>query len=147
MKVILLQDVKNLGKKWDIKEVSDGYARNFLLPEKLVEMATNSVLKKVDKLKEKEVHLQKEGLEKTQELASVLQGKEIVISAKEKEGKLFGSISAKDIVKVLKKDNILLPTSAIELESPIKEIGEYEIKIKLDHGIETQVSLVIEGTK
>lgn len=147
MKVILLQDVKNLGKKWDIKEVSDGYARNFLLPKKLVEMAADSVLKKVDKLKEKEAHLQKEGLEKTQELASVLQGKEIVISAKEKEGKLFGSISAKDIVKVLKKDNILLPVSAIELESPIKEIGEYEIKIKLDHGIETQVSLVIEGTK
>lgn len=147
MKVILLQNVKNLGKKWDIKEVSDGYARNFLLPKKLVEMAADSVLKKVDKLKEKEAHLQKEGLKKTQELASVLQGKEIVISAKEKEGKLFGSISAKDIVKVLKKDNIILPASAIDLESPIKETGEYEIKIRLDHGIETQMSIVIEGTK
>lgn len=147
MKVILLQDIKNLGKKWDIKEVSDGYARNFLLPKKLVEMAADSALQKVDKLKEKEANLQKEGLEKTQELASALQGKEIVISAKEKEGKLFGSISAKDIIKILKKDNIILPASAIEIESPIKEIGEYEIKIKLDHGIEAQVSIVVEGTE
>lgn len=142
-----MQDIKNLGRKWDTKEVSDGYARNFLLPKKLAEIATGSALKEVERLKEKEAQAQKEGLGKTQELAGILQGKEVVISAKEKEGKLFGSISAKDIVKALKKDNIILPPSAVELESPIKEIGEYEVKIKLDHGIETQMSVVIEGAK
>lgn len=147
MKVILLQDVKNLGKKWDIKEVSGGYARNFLLPKKLVEIADDSALKKIEKLKEKEVQSQKEGLEKTQEIATALQGREVVISVKEKEGKLFGSISAKDIVKALKKDNVILPPSAIELESPIKEVGEYEVRIKLDHGIEVQLSVLVEGTK
>ena len=142
-----MQDIKNLGRKWDIKEVSDGYARNFLIPKKLLELATDSALKKVEKLKEKETWAQKEGLEKTQKLASVLRVKEVVISAKEKEGKLFGSISTKDIIKALKKDNIILPPSAVELKSPIKETGEYEIRIKLDHGIETQVSVVIEGVK
>lgn len=147
MKVILLQDIKNLGRKWDTKEVSDGYARNFLLPKKLAEIATGSALKEVERLKEKEAQAQKEGLGKTQELAGILQGKEVVISAKEKEGKLFGSISAKDIVKALKKDNIILSPSAVELKSPIKEIGEYEVKIKLDHGIETQMSVVIEEAK
>jgi len=147
VKVILLQDVKNLGKKWDIKEVSGGYARNFLLPKKLVEIADDSALKKIEKLKEKEVQSQKEGLEKTQEIATALQGREVVISVKEKEGKLFGSISAKDIVKALKKDNVILPPSAIELESPIKEVGEYEVRIKLDHGIEVQLSVLVEGTK
>lgn len=142
-----MQDIKNLGRKWDTKEVSDGYARNFLLPKKLAEIATGSALKEVERLKEKEAQAQKEGLGKTQELAGILQGKEVVISAKEKEGKLFGSISAKDIVKALKKDNIILSPSAVELKSPIKEIGEYEVKIKLDHGIETQMSVVIEEAK
>lgn len=127
--------------------MSDGYARNFLLPKKLAEIATGSALKEVERLKEKEAQAQKEGLGKTQELAGILQGKEVVISAKEKEGKLFGSISAKDIVKALKKDNIILSPSAVELKSPIKEIGEYEVKIKLDHGIETQMSVVIEEAK
>lgn len=141
----MLQDAKNLGKKWDIKEVSNGYARNFLLPKKLVEIATDTTQKKIEKLKEREALAQKDDLKKTQESADALRGKEVLISAKEKDGKLFGSISAKDIAKALKKNNIIFPVTAIILESPIKEIGEYEIKIKLDHGIETQIKIVIEG--
>ncbi|HEX7586205.1 MAG TPA: 50S ribosomal protein L9 [Patescibacteria group bacterium] len=144
MKVILLQDVKNLGRKWDVKEVSDGYARNFLLPKKLTEIATKTELQKIEKLKEKEAIEEKKDLEKIQALADQLQGKAIVIKAKNKDGKLFGSITTKDIVKELKKENIVISAKALTLEMPIKEIGEFEIRVNLEHGIETQLSVIIE---
>lgn len=144
MKVILLQDVKNLGRKWDVKEVSDGYARNFLLPKKLTGIATKTELQKIEKLKEKEAIEEKKDLEKIQALADQLQGKAIVIKAKNKDGKLFGSITTKDIVKELKKENIVISAKALTLEMPIKEIGEFEIRVNLEHGIETQLSVIIE---
>jgi len=147
MKVILLQDIKNFGRRWDLKNVSDGYARNFLLPKKMVEIADAEALKKIEELKKKEADKQKENLEKIQELADLLQKKQIVISAKEKEGKLFGSITAKEIVKQLKKENIKISVNAVEIKDTIREVGEYEIKIKLDHGIETQLNLIVEGEK
>ena len=145
MKVILLQDIDNIGKKWDIKDVSDGYARNFLLPRRLVEVAENKTLKKVEEFRKKETEKQKKGLEKTQELATQLAKMEITIKSKEKEGKLFGSITAKEIIKALKKENIVLPAQSIKLENQIKEIGEYEIKIKLEHEIETELNVIVEG--
>lgn len=144
MKVILLQNIKNLGRKWDVKEVSDGYARNFLLPKKLTEIATKTELQKIEKLKEKEAIEEKKDLEKIQALADQLQGKAIVIKAKNKDGKLFGSITTKDIVKELKKENIVISAKALTLEMPIKEIGEFEIRVNLEHGIETQLSVIIE---
>jgi large subunit ribosomal protein L9 len=143
--VILLQDISNIGKKWDIKDVSDGYARNFLLPRKLVEIAESKALEKVKKFKKTESEKQKENLEKTQELATQLAKMELIMKSKEKGGKLFGSINAKEILKALKKENVVLPAGSIQLENQIKEIGEYEVKIKLDHEIETELSIVVES--
>jgi large subunit ribosomal protein L9 len=145
MKIILLQDVKNLGKNGDIKEVSEGYARNFLFVKKLAEIATNSGLKKVDVIKKKQVEKEQLDLEKTQELAARLEGSAIMILVKEKNGKLFGSIHAKDIVKELKKENIIIPTKAIILKNPIKEVGDYEVKIELEHNIEAIISVSVES--
>lgn len=147
MKVILIQDIKNLGRKWEVKNVSGGYARNFLLPKKIVEVASPAALEKVEELKKKEAEKQKDNLKEIQELAELLQKKQIVILAKEKEGKLFGSITAKEIAKQLKKENIKISGNAIEIMEPIKEAGEYEIKIKLNHGIETQLNVIVEGEK
>lgn len=144
VKIILFQDVKKIGRKWDVKEVSDGYARNFLLPKKLAEIATAAGLQKIEKIKEKEAGEEKKNLEKIQALAGQLQGKAIVIRAKNKDGKLFGSITAKDIVKELKKENIVISAKALTLETPIKEIGEFEIRVSLEHGIETQLSVIVE---
>jgi len=145
MKVILLQDIKGLGKAGDVKEVAEGYARNFLFGKKLAEIATNSGMKKVEVIKKKQAEKDQMDLEKTQELASQLEGKAITINAKEKDGKLFGSVQIKDLIKELKKENIIIPESAVILDCPIKEVGEYEVKIELDHGIETSVMVLVES--
>jgi len=145
MKVILLQDIKNIGKKWEVKEVSNGFAINFLLPKKMVAMATDSALKKSEKEKTNIVEKEKDDLEKNQLLAENLQGKELLIKAKEKEGKLFGSISAKNIAKELARENFQIKEESIILSEPIKEIGEYDIRIELGHGLESFLKLVIES--
>jgi len=145
MKVILLQNVKNIGKMGDVKEVSDGYARNFLLPKKLAEIATESGIKNVEILKSKMARIEQADLEKNQQLAESLQGREILIQAKEKDGKLFGSVNAKTIAKELKKENLDIDEKSIILAEPIKEVGEYDVKIELSHGIEALVKVVIEA--
>lgn len=147
MKVVFIQDIKNIGKKGDIKEVSDGYARNFLLPRKLAALATVSVVKQALNAKSKQLEAEKIDQEKTKELAKVISGKKIIIKAREKKGKLFGSITAKNIIRELKKGKIEISEKSIVLKSPIKEIGEYEIKIKLDYRVETSLVLVVEKEK
>lgn len=145
MKVILIQDIKNLGKTGDIKEVTDGYARNFLLPKKLAEIATPEATKKVEKIKEVQIEREKEDLEKNQKLATELEGREILIRAKEKNGKLFGSVGAKEIAKELAKIGFEIGEKMIEIKEPIKELGEKDVTVKLEHNIEACIKLVIQG--
>jgi len=145
MKIILLQDVKGLGKKGAIKEVAEGYARNFLFVKKLAEIATGSGLKKAEAIQKKQMEKDQSDLEKTQELADRLEGKAITLIVKAKDGKLFGSVGTKDIAKELKKENIIVPEKSIALESPIRELGEYEVKIELDHKIEAMIMVLIEN--
>jgi large subunit ribosomal protein L9 len=147
MRIVLLKDIKNIGQAGDIKEVSDGYARNFLLPQKLAMPATESVVKQALDAKSKQLETEKAQQEKMKELAKIIAGKRIVIKAKEKKGKLFGSINAKNIAQELKKEKIEISEKSIVIESPIKELGEYEIKIRLDHGIEASLLLAIEKEK
>ncbi len=145
MKVILLQDVKGLGKKGDLKEVAEGYARNMLFSRKLAEIATDSSVRKITAIKSKQVEKEQLDLEKTQDLASSLEGMSVTILMKEKNGKLFGSVQAKDIVSALKKEGILITEKTIMLEDHIKELGEYEVAVHLDHAIETSVMVIVEG--
>jgi large subunit ribosomal protein L9 len=145
MKVILLQNVDGIGKQGDVKEISDGYARNFLLPKKMAEMATGASMKKAEALKNKLAESQQADLEKIQKMAEQLQGREIVIQTKEKDGKLFGSINAKAIAKELLKENLKIDDKLITLPEPIKEIGEYDVKIGLDHGIEAIIRVIVES--
>lgn len=147
MKIVLLEDIKNIGAKGDIEEVSDGYARNFLLPKKLAAPATESAMKLALAAKSKQIEAEKSEQEKIKELAKIIAGKKIVIKAKEKKGKLFGSITAKNIAQELKKEKLEIPEKSIILESPLKETGEYEIKIRLEQGIETSLMLTIEKEK
>jgi large subunit ribosomal protein L9 len=145
MKIILLKDIKNLGKKGDTKEVADGFARNFLFPQKLAQLATDDALQKSQIQKTKETLLQEEILQKIQATADSLTGSEIVIKAKAKKGKLFGAINQKKIAKELEKIDIQIAEEAILLKETLKKIGEYDIKVELGHGIETSFSLKIEG--
>ena len=145
MKVILLENVDNLGKAGDIKEVTGGYARNFLLPKKFAEVATPDAVKRIQIQSEKRIQQEKENLEKNQKLAEELDGREVIIKSKEKDGKLFGSVTAKDIVKALKEQKMEIEEKSIELTDPIKEIGEKEVIVRLGHGIEAKITVIIEG--
>lgn len=145
MKVILSQNVKNIGKIGDVKEVSDGYARNFLLPKKLAEAATETGIKNVENLKNKMAEAEQADLEKNQQLAESLQDREILIQVKEKDGKLFGSVNAKMIAKELKKEVLDIDEKSVILAEPIKKVGEYDVKIELGHGIETFVKVIVEA--
>ena len=144
MKIILTKDVKTLGKKGDIKEVADGYARNFLFPQKLAQAATEAAMKNVEVLKTKEKLEEQAHLEKLRKAADNLEGKEIILKAKEKGGKLFGSIAPKDIAKALKKEGFDILEKNIIIKEAIKKIGEHEVEVELTPGVKAKIKLVIQ---
>ena len=144
MKVILLQDVEGLGKKYEIKEVKNGHARNFLFPKKIARAATKQALKWLGDQKlviEKEAE---EDLKKVQALASGLDGLELNIVVKVgDEGQLFESINSQKIVEKLKEMGFEVKKSQVKLENPIKETGEFPINIKLDHNLEAEIKVIL----
>jgi large subunit ribosomal protein L9 len=147
MKVILFKDVKNIGKRGDIKNVANGFARNFLFPQKIAELATDTAVQKNQLELKKNIQSQEEALKKIQELAESLAGSEIVIQAKDKKGKLFGAVSKEKILKELEKRGVFVEEKALMLNEAIKEVGDYEIKVELGHGLEVAFNLKIEGEK
>jgi large subunit ribosomal protein L9 len=145
MKIILLKDVENLGREGEIKDVADGYARNFLIAQNMATVATDISIAKSE---EKKLQIEKKAkteLEEAQKLAEQLEGRELYIKVKEKEGKLFGSVNEKTVAKVLKEEGINIPPSNINLAEPIKDMGEYEAQINLDHGLEANIRLILVG--
>lgn len=133
MKVILLEDVKSLGKKGEIVNVSDGYARNFVLPKKL---GVEANAKNMNDLKLQKANADKvaqEQLEAAQELAKVLETKEVVLKMKSGEGgRSFGSVSSKEIAQAAKDQcGLELDKKKIQLPEPIKALGVYEVGVKL----------------
>jgi len=148
MKVILLQDVEGLGKKYDLKEVKNGYARNFLLPEKLVRAATRQALKWLAGEKEIIEKQAEEDLKKAQASASGLDGLELNIVVKVgDEGQLFESVNSQKIVEKLKEIGFEVKKSQIKLENPIKDLGEFPVSISLDHNLEAEVKVIITAEK
>ncbi|RKI67975.1 50S ribosomal protein L9 [bacterium 1xD42-67] len=148
MKVILQQDVRGQGKKGQLVEVSDGYARNFLLPRKLAVAATAENMNTM-KLQEKAKKAQ-EAAERAEAEAIVkkLEGIMVKIPAKAGEGgRLFGAVTAKEISESLSAQHGLdIPKARLVLEDPIKSCGSYQIRAKLGHEISGTVNvLVVEG--
>ena len=147
MKVILLKDVPKVGKRGDVKEVNDGYARNFLIARGVAEAATPSALARLEnqkKAKEKEKELEKEKITKALE---ALKGEQFIIEAKATpEGHLFAGITAEKIADLLtKKMTVSFPVEAIELEKPIKATGEHEITVHLGE-TKSRLKLEVRGT-
>lgn len=144
IKVILLQDIENLGKKYEIKEVKAGYAKNFLIPRNLVKLATKKNMKWLEKKLEKEAKKAEEELKKVQELASKIDGLELVFSVKVGEkGELFERIGILKILEKLKEQGFSLKKNQILLEKPITELGEFPVKIKFDHNLEAEIKVII----
>lgn len=143
MKVILLQDVENLGKEGEIKEVADGFARNFLIPKNMAGPATEMAIQNAQAKKDKESEKAKTELEETQKLAEQLEGRELYIKVKEKEGALFGSVNEKTIAKTLKDEGLNIKPENVKLADPIKEMGEYDVQIILEHGLEANMRIIL----
>lgn len=148
MKVILLEDIESLGKKYEIKEVKDGYARNFLLPEKKVKAATKEALKWLQAQKEVIEKEAEEDLKKAQTTASEIDGLEVSIVVKVgDEGQLFESVNSQKISERLKEMGFEVKKSQIKLENPIKEIGEFPVSVNLDHNLESEIKVIITAEK
>lgn len=144
MKVILLQDVENLGIKNDIKDVADGFARNFLFPKDLAKPATEAAIKQSEQEKEFMAKKAEEDLAATELVASQLDGQEIEILAKtEESGKLYGSITAAKIAKALKDKGFDIKSKQVKLAEPIKETGESEVIIEFSHGLEAKIKIIV----
>ncbi len=144
MKVILLQDVENLGIKNDIKDVADGFARNFLFPKNLAKPATEAAIKQSEQEKELMAKKAEEDLAATELVVSQLDGQEIEILAKtEENGKLYGSITAAKIAKALKDKGFDIKLKQVKLAEPIKEAGEKEVIIEFSHGLEAKIKIIV----
>ena len=133
MKVILLQDVKSVGKKGDIIDANDGYARNFLIPKKMGVPANAENMNTLKLQKSNEAKVAQEQLEEAQRFAKELETKEVVLAIKAGEGgKTFGSVSSKEIANAYKEQcGITIDKKKIQLSESIKNFGVYEVKIKL----------------
>lgn len=145
MKIILLKDVENLGREGEIKDVADGFARNFLIPQNMAEIATNVTIAKSEEKKLQFEKKAKTELEEAQKLAEQLEGRELYIKVKEKEGKLFGSVNEKTVAKILKDEGITIPSINIKIAEPIKDMGEYDAQVNLEHGLEASIKLILVG--
>lgn len=144
MKVILLQDVKKMGKKGDVIEASDGYARNYLFPRKLAEEATANALHVVNAKKENERKKKLAELEAAQKLVAELKGKEVTINAKAGDnGRLFGAITNKDVAEVINSQfNLSIDKKKIVVNT-IKVAGTYEVEVKLYPEVSTKMKVNI----
>lgn len=146
MKVILRKDAEKLGKKGDVKEVTDGFARNFLFPKDLAEPASESALKRLAQEKEEQVKKAEADLTITEQFVGNLDGQEVEISAKtDEDGKLYGSITSAKIAKVLKDKGFEVKPKQIKLAEPIKETGEFDVALEFPHGLEASIKLIVSG--
>jgi large subunit ribosomal protein L9 len=146
MKVVLLEDVLGKGKAGEIREVSKGYAKNFLLPRGLALIATPTVMKQVESRLEKEKLEESIDRERMMELAQQIEGKEIRFKARMGAGeRLFGSITAADVAQELSGTiGSVVDKKKIDIEKPFRQAGSYELAVKLASDIRPKITVVIE---
>jgi len=145
MKVIFLEDVPRVAQAGEMKEVADGYARNFLLPKKLAVLADARTSHVVEAQLKRKARLQAETEAEMKELAKQLEGREIVLKGRAgAEDRLYGSITNADIVEELRKSaGVAVDKRKIELDNPIREVGSYEIAIRLTKDIIPKIKLTV----
>lgn len=140
MKIILLKDVDKLGKEGSVLEVKEGYARNFLMPQKLAIKATKDSFREIEEIKKRKGKIE----EKTKKEASDIKAKiealsvTIIQEAKDTE-EIYGSVGEPQILKALKDESIILEKGKIEILEPIKKLGVYNLKVKLHPAVEANL--------
>ena len=146
MKIILLQDVPNVGRHNEIKEVREGYARNFLLPQKLAALATDDAVKRIAREKAQKEEYTRTVEEKYRKMADRLKNSALRFTLKMGEkGTAFGSVSGQDIVAELKKQGIEIEKSWIARDEHIKTTGEHIVPIQFPGGIKGETKVMVEG--
>jgi len=149
MKVILLQDIKGLARKFDVKEIKDGYARNFLIPKGLVKIATEQTVKELETQKFAWSKEKQEIKNKLETLAKDLAGQEFKFALKTgKKGEVFGSVSKDDIKTRIYADidadlRGYLEDIEVNLERPIKKLGEHQVEINLGKGVKVNIKVSV----
>ena len=149
MKVIFLKDVKGKGKKGEVKNVSDGYAHNFLLKQELAVEATPANMKKLEAQKNKMNQLAAEELQQAKELKEQIEKITVEIEAKAGEGgRLFGSITTKQIAEALQKSNgIKIDKRKMELPEGIRALGYTKVPVKLHHEVQATLNVHVKEAK
>ncbi len=146
MKVLLIKDVKNLGKAGEIKEVKDGYGRNFLIAKGFAKLATPDVIAAFKKEQEERAKKEAKEIEEIKKLKEKIESLTLTIKHKAgANGSLFGAITNKEVAEALKKENIDIDKKHIDIHPPIKQTGDFEIDIKLGHGIHAKLNLIVEA--
>jgi large subunit ribosomal protein L9 len=132
MKVILMTDVPALGHRGETRDVANGYARNFLLPRKLAVEATPANLKNVEHLKRQRAKEEDRALEAAKATAARIEVLTLSVTARASEdGRLYGSVSAQDVLEFLEKNQVPVEKRRIQLDDPIKAVGDYQVPIRL----------------
>jgi large subunit ribosomal protein L9 len=146
MKVVFLQDVASRAKAGDVKNVADGYARNYLFPKKLAVLATPAELKRAEALRDAAARRRERTEQEAEALAEEL--KELTVTFKVRAGakeKIYGSVTSADIAKEIQKaSGHEIDKHTIELESPIRELGSHQVTLKLTGNVSTVISVVVE---
>jgi len=147
MDIILIQDVKSLGKKGEIVKVSDGYARNFILPKKLGLEANAKNLNDLKLQKAAQAKLEKEQLEAAQELGKKIDGSNVTIRIKTGEnGRVFGSVSVKEIAEAMQEQlGLTIDKKKISLANPIRNEGTFTASVKLHPQVTSELTVKVEG--
>jgi len=144
MEVILREDIDKLGNRGEVVRVAAGYARNFLLPKRLAVEATESNRKIVEQ--ERQAHLRKEAKLKgeAEDLSKLMTGITVTIAQKAGENdQLFGSVGAKDIADALAAKNYTIDRRKVQLEDPIKQLGEYKVPVRLHKDVTAEITVVV----
>jgi large subunit ribosomal protein L9 len=147
MKIILMEDVASLGRRGDVREVANGYARNFLLPRALAVPATPANVQNLEHLKRQRARTETRARDEAQATAARIAGLTLTVATRASEdGRLYGSVSAQDVVEFLERHAIPVEKRRVFLEEPIKTLGDYRVPVRL-HGevtAELAVSVVRE---
>lgn len=146
MKVILLQDVKGQGKKGEVVDVNEGYARNFLVKKGFAEIATASKLNDLTQKKSAADFHKAEEIKATKEMAKEINGKLFTVKIKAgANGKVFGSVTSQNVSDALQLAGYAVDKKKIVLSSPIKNLGEYKVDLKLLEGISAKIRISVEA--
>ena len=149
MKVILTKDIEKVGSFGEVINVKDGYAKNFLLPSGMAIISTPGNIKQMELVKKSKIKVEAKSIKEANDIAEQLNGLKLIFKVKSSpEGKMYGSITNKDIAdKILSFKKIEIDRKKIDIEDTIKEIGSYEIAIKLYKDVRCTINAIVEPDK